>query len=262
MTDRPLITIATVTYNAEATLERTLESVARQTYRPVEHLIVDGCSTDRTISLVRHYIEHNADPRRLIIRVVREPDAGLYDAMNKALRLATGDYIVFLNAGDTLHADDTLQTVVQASAWRRGGLNPAVIYGQTDIVDNQGHFLHPRHLVAPDQLRKDSYLDGMLVCHQSLYVRTDIARAFPYDLRYRFSADYDWSIRILERAERRRLPVVNAQCVLTDYLNEGMTTRNHRQSLLERLRIMARHFGWTRTLARHAWFVFRALRRS
>lgn len=262
MRDNPLITIATVTYNAEAVIARTLDSVAGQTYRPIEHLIIDGCSADHTITFVQRYIECNADPRRLVIRVVREPDSGLYDAMNKALRMATGDYIVFLNAGDRLHDERTLESVVQAADWRRNHPNPAVIYGETDIVDNEGSFIRHRRLAAPDVLCRRSYLDGMLVCHQSFYVRTDIARSLPYDLRYRYSADYDWCVRILERAERRRLRVVNTGLVLTDYLNEGMTTRNHRRSLLERLRIMARHFGWTRTLARHAWFVFRALRRS
>ena len=259
MRDKPLITIATVTYNAEATIARTLDSVARQTYRPVEHLIIDGCSNDRTISFVQRYIERNTNPRGFLIRVVREPDSGLYDAMNKALRIATGDYIVFLNAGDRLHDERILESVVQAASWRRDHPNPAVIYGETDIVDDEGHFLRHRRLASPDTLLRSSYLNGMLVCHQSFYVRTDIARTIPYDLRYRYSADYDWCIRILERAERRRLRVVNSRLVLTDYLHEGMTTRNHRRSLFERLRIMAHHFGWFAALTRHAWFVVRAV---
>ena len=94
---KPLITIATVTYNAETTLGRTLRSVAEQDYQRIEHLIIDGCSKDHTLSLVQRYVEENQ--ARHNIRLVCEPDTGIYDAMNKALQAATGDYIVFLNAG-------------------------------------------------------------------------------------------------------------------------------------------------------------------
>ena len=106
----PLITVATVTYNAESTLPCTLESVASQTYPHIEHLIVDGCSKDQTMEQIHRYVDANtgkAQPHD--IHVVREPDKGLYDAMNKALEQAAGDYIVFLNAGDRLHSPDTLQ---------------------------------------------------------------------------------------------------------------------------------------------------------
>lgn len=103
---------------------------------------------------------------------------------------------------------------------------------------------------------------GMLVCHQSFYVRRDLAREMLYDRAYRFSADVDWCIRILKMAHRRRLLVVNTHEILTDYLSEGMTTSNHRASLLERWRVMERHYGWWTTAACHAWFVIRALARK
>ena len=99
----PLITIATVTYNAGRTLKPTLDSVAAQTYPHIEHLIVDGCSKDATMELIHRYVDENTDsPHPHDIRMTREPDRGLYDAMNKALAQATGHYIVFLNAGDRL----------------------------------------------------------------------------------------------------------------------------------------------------------------
>ena len=103
MKNRPLITIATVTYNAGATLQRTLQSVACQDYPRIEHLIVDGRSRDDTLPLVQRYVEQNtmaSVPHS--IRLVCEHDQGLYDAMNKAIRQATGEYIVFLNAGDKI----------------------------------------------------------------------------------------------------------------------------------------------------------------
>ena len=258
---KPLFTIATVTYNAEATLERTLKSVASQDYARIEHLIIDGCSTDHTLSLVQHYVEQNQ--ARHNIRLICEPDNGLYDAMNKALFNATGDYIVFLNAGDCLHSPDTISAIAEQTGWVKGEhRHAAILYGDTHLVDNEGNFLRRRRLTPPEELTPNTFLDGMRVCHQSFYVRTDIARQEPYDLRYRFSADFDWCIRIIRRATRRRIRIVNTRLVLTDYLNEGMTTRNHRASLMERLRIMAHYYGWPATITRHCWFVVRAIIKS
>ena len=254
-------TVVTVTYNAGATIERTLRSVAAQSYVAVEHLIVDGCSTDDTMTHIHFYVEQNTDQQHPhTINLVREPDQGLYDAMNKAIQQAKGDYLIFLNAGDCFHDANVLTTVAaQLEERYNPSRRPAVVYGETDLVDDEGHFLRHRRLQAPKRLRSDSFIHGMLVCHQSFYVRTDIARTELYDLRFRFSADYDWCIRIMRRAESRGLALHNAQLILTDYLAEGMTTRNHRRSLMERFRLMSRHYGWTRAVAAHLWFVVRAV---
>ena len=255
----PLISIITVTYNAESTIERTLQSVESQTYSHIEHLIIDGCSTDHTLSHIQRYIERNVNPKWHQIRVIREPDQGLYDAMNKGIQQATGDYLVFLNAGDKLHEQTTLEKMTDKIGWQRDRANYAVIYGETDLVDDEGRFLRHRRLKAPEKLTSKSFLSGMLVCHQSFYVRTDLAKATPYDLNYRYSADYDWCIRLMLRAEKRRLRFLNTGLILTDYLSEGLTTKNHRRSLFERLHLMAHHYGWFSALAAHLWFVLRAI---
>lgn len=253
-------TVATVTYNAESTIDRTLHSVSEQTYAGVEHLLVDGCSQDGTMSDIQRYIERNCDSNHPhTIRLIREPDEGLYDAMNKAIAQAKGDYIIFLNAGDKFHSSNTLAEVAEQLQRYDVHRLPAVVYGETDLVDDEGNFLRHRRLKTPQRLSSSSFLGGMLVCHQSFYVRSDLARTNPYDLRYRFSGDYDWCLRVMKRAERRLLIFHNTELILTDYLSEGMTTRNHRRSLFERLRIMGRHFGWIRAIAAHAWFVVRAV---
>lgn len=255
----PKITIATVTYNAEKTLQRTLDSVAEQTYAYIEHLIVDGCSKDRTMELIHRYVDDNTG-REVThdIVVVREPDKGLYDAMNKALENATGDYIVFLNAGDRLHSPDTLAEAF-GNRNKTAGTLPAIVYGETDLVDEQGQFIRHRRLQAPARLTWKSFRWGMLVCHQSFYVRTDLARQTPYDLHYRFSADYDWCIRLMQVAGRLHLPIVNSGAILTDYLHEGLTTQNRKASLWERFHIMAHHYGHLATLLLHGLFILRAV---
>lgn len=254
----PLITIATVTYNAGSVLERTLRSVEAQAYPRIEHLLIDACSKDVTLSLMREYVERNTQPTHNI-RVLSEPDKGLYDAMNKAIGMAEGDYIVFLNAGDALHDNNTIEELVKAMEWEHRGVNPAVVYGETDLVDNEGNFIRHRRLQAPERLTAHSFLSGMLVCHQSFYVRTDLARQIRYNLDYRFSADYDWCVRILKHAEKRRIRITNTHLILTDYLSEGLTTQNHRKSLKERFHIMAKHYGMLSAIGAHLWFVIRSV---
>lgn len=239
----PKFSVITVCYNAEATLEDTIQSVISQTYHHVEYIIVDGASKDRTMDIVNRY-------RDRIAVVVSEPDKGLYDAMNKGIRLATGDYLCFLNAGDSFHEDDTLQQMVHSIHTLQ---LPDVLYGETELVDHEGHFLRMRRLQAPEHLTWKSFRQGMLVCHQAFFPRRDLV--MPYDLRYRFSADFDWCIKIMKKSK----VLHNTHLTLIDYLAEGMTTHNHQASLRERFLIMARHYGWASTVAHHAWFALRLL---
>ena len=254
-------TIITVTYNAGHTIRRTLDSVAAQEYAGIEHIIVDACSDDDTMMHIHRYVEGAVAPSASShqIRLIREPDNGLYDAMNKAILQAKGDYLVFLNAGDVFHDTQVLQDISDQLLRYNPARLPAVVYGETDLVDDEGRFLRHRRLQAPDVLTSRSFLHGMVVCHQSFYVRADFARAHLYNLRYRYSADYDWCIRIMKRAEHRGLALHNSHLIFTDYLAEGMTTRNRRRSLRERLHIMAHHYGWPAAIAMHLWFVPRAV---
>ena len=240
----PKFSVITVCYNAQATIEDTIQSVIAQTYHHVEYIIVDGASKDRTLSIINRY-------RDRIATVVSEPDKGLYDAMNKGLRLATGDYVCFLNAGDSFHEDDTLQQMVHTL--RELTELPDVLYGETELVDAEGHFVRMRRLQAPEHLTWHSFRHGMLVCHQAFFAKRTLAE--PYDLSYRFSADFDWCIRIMKKSK----VLHNTHLTLIDYLEEGMTTRNHKASLHERFRIMTKHYGWLSTVVHHAWFVVRAM---
>lgn len=257
---RPVFTIATVTYNAYNTLQRTLDSVASQTYPCIEHIIVDGRSTDHTLSLIQRYVNDNTtvgNPHNILL--LCEPDNGLYDAMNKALTMAKGDYIVFLNAGDTIPSADTIEKLVATSdARHHDPTNPGILYGHTDLVDAHGHFLRHRRLQPPARLTWTDFRWGMLVCHQAFYVRCDIAKTLPYDLRYRYSADFDWCIRLMKYVQKRRFHILNTNLLLCHYLSEGMTTANQKASLIERFRIMHHHYGIFSTLCCHMWFLLRA----
>ena len=246
-----------MTFNAGRAFSTTADSVLSQIYSEVEHIVVDGASTDGTLDLARRYAQRNEESASGHEVVVRsEPDKGIYDAMQKGLNMATGDYVCFLNAGDWLPSADTLLTIADKIDL---DCRPGVLYGDTDIVDDEGRFLFHRRLSPPERLTWRSFRQGMVVCHQAFYARTDIAQAVDYDQSFRLSADVDWCIRVMKKCEEKGLELKNLHSTVVNYLREGQSTRHHRASLKERFRIMARHYGWLPTVALHAWFALRML---
>ena len=244
MDHQTLISIITITFNASKVLPVSLESVASQSFRDFEHIIIDGASVDNTVAIARSYEG---------TRILSEKDNGLYDAMNKGLRLARGRYVLYLNAGDTFHSTDTLAKYAERA--KRGD---DIIYGDTVIVDSDRHIIGRRHLTAPLSLTFESFSKGMLVCHQAFMVRRDLAPE--YDTAYRFSADYDWTVKCIASSDPRKC--TNLSIIAIDYLSEGLTDKNKLASLRERYRIMARHYGKAKTFFNHIGFIFRALKRK
>ncbi len=243
----PLFTIITAIFYAADTLARTIESVDSQLCRDYEHLIIDGASSDNTLAIA----EATVNPLR---KIYSEPDKGLYDAMNKGISKAEGKYLIFLNAGDKFHSTQTLQLLAEAAGSENA---PGIIYGQTIIVDDRGRTPRPRHLQAPRELTLGAFADGMLVCHQSFVALRKITGF--YNLRYRFSADYEWCIRCLQHSRRN---VFIDHEPLTDYLDGGLTTRNRWRSLRERFAIMCTYYGTFATILRHFRFAARAVKRK
>lgn len=243
----PLLSIITVTFNARDTIAPTLRSVVEQSMTDWELIIVDGASTDNTLQIVEQFnISH--------LKVVSEKDRGIYDAMNKGLKLATGRYVLFLNAGDSFHNGDVLQRFASAALANPGA---GLIYGQTVVVDANRNVVAPRHLTAPEVLTLQSFANGMLVCHQAFFALRELA--VPYELRYTLSADYLWCLEILKKS---KLNVYLGPEPIIDFLDGGATTKNHVKSLKQRFEIMCRNFGTFPTIFRHIKFALRALRRN
>lgn len=241
---QPKFSIITITYNAASVIEPTLQSVLAQTYRNYEYLLIDGGSKDDTVAKAKA-------SGITFAHIISEPDKGLYDAMNKGIGLATGDYLCFLNAGDSFFAPDTLQTI--ATAANKEKTLPDVLYGETAEVDKARNFVRMRRLKAPKELNWRSFKDGMMVCHQAFYAKREIAPM--YDLKYRFSSDIDWCIKVMKRSSR----LVNVNATVINYLQDGLSIQNHRASLKERFRIMSKHYGLLPTIARHLWFILRVV---
>lgn len=160
-----IVTIITVCRNHAQELERTIRSVESQTWQEREYLVIDGASTDDTLDVIK---AHEAS----ITRWVSEPDQGIYDAMNKGVRMARGEWVIFMNAGDTFASDDTLQRVFGSPQ------NADVIYG--DVIKGE--------LVKKAEAPRNAH--RMFYCHQSAFVRTRCLREFPFDIRHRMSADF------------------------------------------------------------------------
>lgn len=208
---------------------------------------MDGVSKDKTLKLA-------IDAGIPQARIYSSPDKGIYDAMNKAMAVARGDYLIFLNAGDAFHSSDTLEKLASAIM---DNDYPGIVYGQTDLVDSERRFIAPRHLTAPDELTLQSFATGMVVCHQAFVVLRRITSFYNTD--FRFSADYDWCIQCLQHSRNN---VYIGDEPLIEYLNEGTTTRNRFRSLRERWQIMSTYFGLWMTVWKHVTFVVRAVKRK
>lgn len=237
----PLISIITVVYNSQQFLEGTIQSIATQSSSNYEYIVVDGGSTDGTLDIIKRNSE-------VIDHWISEPDKGLYDAMNKGLRMATGDYIWFVNSGDKIFEDNTISLIESIA---NQNVKPDVIYGETLIIDGDDKEIGMRRLSTPDTLTWKKLIDGLVVCHQSILVKRSIAPF--YNTKYRISADYDWVLTSLRRAK----VVENSRLILARYLDNGLSKNNIPKALKERFLVMRKNFGLAKTVGNHLLIAFR-----
>lgn len=239
----PKVSIITIVYNGVSTLENTIKSIAALTYPNVEYIVVDGGSKDGTVELIQRY-ESN------ISKWISEPDKGLYDAMNKGLAMASGDYVWFINSGDETAEPNILNKTFALC-------NEAdIYYGDTMLIDSDGHEIGKRRLSPPKKLTWKDFRKGMVVSHQSFICSRSIAGE--YNLAYRFSADFEWCLQALKKADR----VCNTELTLSRFLEGGLTKKNIVPGLKERFKIMRQNYGLIATTATHivlgiklCWFI-------
>ena len=175
MQPTPKITIVTVCYNAAAVIEETILSVINQTYSNIEYIIIDGASTDNTMEVVNKY-------RNRISVVVSEPDKGIFDAMNKGIKLAMGEWINFMNAGDKFAANNVVEKVFEESK-----KDFDVLYG--DYATKYNNKIRFRDAYA--FFKKKTKFKEMGFSHQSVFVRTYLAKENTFDTHFKLCADYN-----------------------------------------------------------------------
>lgn len=176
----PKITVVTVCYNAASLIEKTIRSIINQNYPHIEYIIIDGNSTDSTLDIIKKYQDE-------IATIISEPDNGIYDAMNKGLNLATGEWISFINAGDMYYDNHVLMNIFSKST---DSYN--VIYGDTEFIRPRGHFVEKSF--EPKWLKKN-----MPTCHQSFFVRTAKAKEVGFNLKYQYASDYNMIYNIFRK---------------------------------------------------------------
>jgi glycosyltransferase involved in cell wall biosynthesis len=184
---KPTLSVITVVYNNVADIGRTLLSVLNQTHPAIEYIVIDGGSTDGTLDIINTY-------KSRIAKLVSEPDKGIYDAMNKGLAMATGDYVIFMNSGDEFYAADTVEKVFATAD------DADIYYGETEMVNARRESLGQRRHKAPRKFTWRSFKYGMSVSHQAIYIRRALTE--PYDPAYQLSADIDWIIRAAKKAKK------------------------------------------------------------
>lgn len=180
MPDFPLISIVTVSYQAEGTIDKTIKSVLCQTYSNIEYVFKDGDSKDNTNKIIEEYklILHD---RGIHTEHIISKDTGIYNAMNQALEYCKGQYIIFLNADDELYSENVLTDVFHSDFQYK---DADIIYGDTDFIDTPLHFLWKGNIGI--------IKDKCPFCHQSSFVKTQWMVQHPFDETLRITADYDF----------------------------------------------------------------------
>ncbi len=240
----PTISVITIVYNAIDLLEDTIQSVIQQTYPNIEYIIVDGGSKDGTLQIIERFKDH-------ISQWISEPDKGLYDAMNKGLKMATGDFVWFINAGDKINELDTVDKMMTHYT-----ANTDILYGEVMMVNEEGRNLGTRSEITthrlPKKLTWKSMAFGMVVCHQAILIRRNICPMYETD---NLTADIDWVIRALQKSKETK----HSNLILAQYLTGGISKKRHQQSLMDRYQVLKKHFGVLPNFFNHLVIVCRAI---
>ena len=229
---QPKLTVITIVYNNVHDIERTVLSVLNQSYENIEYLLIDGASNDGTLEILKQY-------EGRIGKLVSERDKGIYDAMNKGLSLATGDYVLFMNSGDEIYSSDTVEKIFATQP------DADIYYGETEMFDENWTSLGQRRHRTPEHFTWRDFKFGMSISHQAIYIRRALTE--PYDLNYQLSSDIDWIIKAAKKAKN----IVNVRRYVAKYLMGGMSKKKHRQSLVERFHIFSKHYGLIPTIFNH-----------
>ncbi len=239
----PSLSIITIVFNGEELIEGTIQSVIRQSYPNIEYIIVDGKSKDMTMDIVEKY-------RNEIDIVISEPDDGLYDAMNKGLEMASSDYVWFMNCGDHIPDENTVEKIFEHKK------DADIYYGECMFVNDAREHLGLRSKMTPHQLptvlKWQDMSKGMVVSHQSFIMKRSIAKKY---IDNNLCADIDWVIDGLKKANL----IVNTNLILSEFLVGGLSKQRHKESLRDRYNVLAEHFGFIPNLFNHFYIVLRAI---
>ena len=232
MTKKPIISIITVSFNVVNEIEQTILSVINQTYSNIEYIIIDGGSTDGTIDIIKKYSNH-------ISYWISEPDKGIYDAMNKGIEKASGSYINFMNAGDYFYSNNIIAEIAKVN------LKNDIIFGDTVICRNG-----QMQISKADPFYKYKRLrHKMGFVHQSVFVKTCLAKQNLFDLNYKLAADYNMIITLY----RKGAIFYYIDLPIAYYDLNGVSSKNRLKHIYETLCVDNQKFSITNKIM--AYFI-------
>jgi len=234
------ISIITICYNAGNIIEATLNSVINQTYKNIEYIVIDGGSTDETNSIITQYSPY-------INTYISETDHGIYDAMNKGIRHATGDYINFMNAGDVFHTKTTIEEFVGEI-----DIQYDIIYGSVNKMLHDCYYLYKPFPI--EQMAKK-----MILPHQATFIKTSFHKVHLFDTSYRSSGDYHFFYNAYYRYGARFKEVDIVVCDYED--STGMSKDNYKCARMEDLRIWGKEHHFPTLLKTYCWFFYRDIKK-
>ncbi len=231
MKDRIKLSIITPCLNAQSVIEETVKSVLKQTYMDYEYIIVDGASRDRTISIIKEY----APAFQGRMQWTSEKDFGIYNAMNRGIARASGDYVIFMNAGDSFYDRDVLKRVTEqikkngtqgiyfGKAWINSGFGKSRIYNFTKCNNSY---------IVP-------ILNGFMPCHQSIFAPLEVLRYTYFNEKYKIRADFDWVVK----SYRLGIKFISLDDVVCNYAGGGISERHKGQFMKETDEILRKNFS-------------------
>ena len=223
---KPTVSIITVCYNAEKTIENTICSILQQSFTGYEYIIIDGQSEDGTNDIIQNYLSAFAD-RGITVKYISEKDDGIYYAMNKGIDMAEGEWIAFMNADDSYYDSEVLQDIFGDNRFK----DYDVIYGSTNCINDK-----KEEIYKPQKL--DIIKKHMAFPHQSSFVKTDITKKKHFDVTYRLAADYQFFLELwLEHKKFMELE----ERVVSNFSECGISTQKGYETVAESRKIRYHH---------------------
>lgn len=217
-----LITVITISYNAVDNIESTIQSVLNQTYPFIEYIIIDGGSSDGTTEIIKKYVNN-------ISFWLSEQDKGIYDAMNKGIMMASGDWINFMNAGDAFYNPNTINSL----SYYLENKTIGVIYGDVKIIYDQNH-------VKTKRVKTNNFLKGMPFCTQSAFVRNKYFSDILFNDKYNVFGDLDYFLSL----NKKKVQMKYVKKVIASFDYNGVSSRFLLKNELEKLGILKKHLGY------------------
>lgn len=205
-------TVITIAYNEEKSIAETIQSVLNQNYKNLEYLVIDGGSSDHTVEIAQKL----ADESGRNVKIYSEPDFGIYNAMNRGITRASGDYIIFMNAGDSFYSNTILSDI--ASQIRKNGT--AIYYGKACLT-KYGRTRGVKDFTKLGYSVYNALMKGCVPTHQSIAAPIDVLRGHYFNEEYKIRADYDW----LLKCYKERIRFINLDFIVCRYDYTGVSTK-------------------------------------